>query len=210
MMEADGWNAYVVKGASDLGIVVVHEILGFNDYLRSVSDALAAKGYSAAAIDLFKGKKPATLEEGFAIRKSLTADQTLGAIRAAITMLKQKGAKKFGTMGFCMGGGFALLGACHLDDVTFCVDYYGSIENADDAKGLKGPLLLILASEDTRITPWAYSSLLPAATNLKKRVEVQLYPNAKHAFHNPTGASYNREAAEDSWQRTLDFLSRVK
>ena len=109
--------------------------------------------------------------------------------------LKTADATKLGTLGFCMGGGFALLGACNNSEVSFCVDYYGQIENVDESANLKGPVLLLLGSEDPRITPWASSTFLPAATKYKKRVEVQLYPGAKHAFHNKWGANYNESAA---------------
>ena len=109
-------------------------------------------------------------------------------------------------MGFCMGGGVALLGACSLD-FDFCVDYYGSIENVEKTKGLRGPVLMMLGSEDERVTPWAFTQFLPAATKYKKRVELQLYPNAKHAFHRPNWEGHNPEAAADAWAKTLSFLS---
>jgi carboxymethylenebutenolidase len=93
---------------------------------------------------------------------------------------------KVGSMGFCMGGGFVLLGACNLD-FDFCIDYYGLVEDADQVGGVRGPIQLILASEGERITPWLYQKLLPAATKYKKRVDVHLYPHVQHAFHDQIG-----------------------
>lgn len=210
MVETDGWDAYVTQGNSGLGIVVVHEIFGLNPYAKSVADQLASSGHSAAAVDFFKGKTANSLEEGYAIRNSLKREDILDATRAGFKSLKENGAKTFGTLGFCMGGGFALLGACNIPEVSFCVDYYGLIENAEEVASLRGPVLLILGSEDPRVTPWANGNFLPAAVKHKKRIEVQLYPDAKHAFHNSSGASYNERAAKDAWQRTVEFLSRIK
>lgn len=210
MVETDGWDAYVTQGNSGLGIVVVHEIFGLNPYAKSVADQLASSGHSAAAVDFFKGKTANSLEEGYAIRNSLKREDILDATRAGFKSLKENGAKTFGTLGFCMGGGFALLGACNIPEVSFCVDYYGLIENAEEVANLRGPVLLILGSEDPRVTPWANGNFLPAAVKYKKRIEVQLYPDAKHAFHNSSGASYNERAAKDAWQRTVEFLSRIK
>lgn len=34
------------------------------------------------------------------------------------------------------------------------------------------------------------------------------YEGAGHAFFNDTGASYNPEAVQDAWTRTLDWLRR--
>ena len=209
MVKTDGWDAYVTKGNSGLGVVVIHEIYGFNEYMKTVADSLAAAGYSAAAVDYFKGKKAKTLEEGYVLRESVKQEDIMNATQAGFKSLMSVGAKKVGTLGFCMGGGFALQAACNIKDVSFCVDYYGSIGNAEDIQNLNCPVLLILASEDARITPWASSSLLPAAVKHKKRVEVQLYPNVQHAFHNHDGPRYNEAAAKNAWQRTVEFLSRV-
>ena len=159
---------YVTKGDSGLGVVVIHEVFGFNDYAKSVADALASSGHSAAAVDFYRGKNAKSLDEAKAIRDALTRDDILDAINAGFKTLKTVGATKLGTLGFCMGGGFALLGACNNPEVSFCVDYYGQIENVEESANLKGPVLLLLGSEDPRITPWASSSFLPAATRVQE------------------------------------------
>lgn len=112
-------------------------------------------------------------------------------------------------MGFCVEGGFALIGACNLD-FDFCIDYYGMTQDADDIARLNGPVLLILAGEDERINPCAYQTFLPAAMKYQKRVDLHLYPKAKHAFHRPNWEGSNPEAAKDAWSKTLQFLSQFK
>jgi carboxymethylenebutenolidase len=160
---------------------------------------------------LYHGKHASSLEEGFRLRESLSEKDALGALQAGLNLLHDRAGSeaKVGSMGFCMGGGFALLGACNLD-FTFCVDYYGLIENAEQLEGVKGPIQLILASEDTRVTPWAYQHLLPAAVKYKKRIEVHLYPNAVHGFHRPSWEGHNPKAAKDAWSKTILFLSQFK
>jgi carboxymethylenebutenolidase len=37
---------------------------------------------------------------------------------------------------------------------------------------------------------------------------VKVYPDADHAFANPSGGVYNAEAAEDSWRLTIAFLKQ--
>jgi carboxymethylenebutenolidase len=92
--------------------------------------------------------------------------------------------------------------------MAFCVDYYGLIESVEQLRGIKGPIQLILASEDERVTPWAYQHFLPAAMNYKKRVDVHLYPSARHAFHRPNWEGHNAEAAKDAWDKTVGFLAK--
>ena len=206
----DGWSFFLAKGSRPLGLVLIHEIFGYNPYIETVARDLSAEGFSAAAIDIFRGDKATSLEEGFKLRASVTKELLSDGISKGIELImKETGAKKVGTMGFCMGGGLALQAACDLG-LDFCVDYYGSIENEDDASKLKGPVLLILGSEDERVTPWALQKFLPAATKYKVRVEVQLYPNAKHAFHRPGWDGHNPEAARDAWGKTLRFLTELK
>lgn len=207
----NGWPYILYPGSSNVGLVLVHEIFGLDDYAKSVGDQLARNGYWTAVVDMYRGKHAVSLEDGFKLRSSLTEDEIAGALKAGLQLLKEKmGANaKIGTMGFCMGGGFALLGACRAD-FAFCVDYYGLIEDTDKLEGIKGPIVVILGSEDERVTPWAYQQLLPAATKHKKRVDVHLYPNARHAFHRPDWEGHNPQAAKDAWNKTLMFLSQFK
>jgi dienelactone hydrolase len=75
-------------------------------------------------------------------------------------------------------------------------------------------VLLILASEDDRINPWAYGQLLPKLDEHRKRAEVQLYPAVVHPFHRPdwitspfSGVkSYDPAAAADAWSRAVRFI----
>lgn len=205
------WKFEVYPGNTRVGVVVIHEILGLDDYLRSVAKELAGSRFTVAAADLYQGKYARDFEEGMKLRQSLSREEVLDAIGKGVRILKQKLGKtaRVGTLGFCMGGGFALLGACNLG-LDFCVDYYGMIENADEIDGIAGPVLMFLGSEDARITPWAFQSLLPAAVKHKKRVDVQLYPNTWHAFHRPNWEHHNAEAARDAWSRTIMFLSSFK
>lgn len=207
--QANGWDFNVHQGTLNVGIVLVHELFGFDEYIETVAVDLAHEGYWVAAVDLYRGKHASTLEEGFKLRESLGQKNVLDALKSGLNILQEKagGGAKIGSMGFCMGGGFALLGACNLD-FSFCVDYYGQLQDAEQLEGAKGPIQLILASEDERVTPWAFQQLLPAAVKYKKRVDLHLYPNARHAFHRPNWEGHNPAAAKDAWSKTLLFLSQ--
>ena len=113
---ADGtWPGYLAVPSASPGpwpaVVVIHEAFGLNDDIRSKADEFAAHGYLALAPDLFDGKSW--------IRCIRNAFQQLRAGRgAAFDALD--GAREFlaagpdctgktGVIGFCLGGGFALL-----------------------------------------------------------------------------------------------------
>ena len=202
-------EVFGTKGS--VGVVVVHEVFGRDDYVRGVGRDLAAAGVPAAVVDLYGGAYATSLDEAFALRGSLTEAGVLDALEEGRTAVARRLVPhaRVGTLGFCMGGGYALLGAC-LRRFDFAVDYYGRIERAGDVEGLQGPVLCLLASEDERITPWAFAELLPAAMRAKKRVTVELYPGVRHGFHRPGRELYDAAAATDAWRRTLAFLEERK
>src|SRR5437764_1063429 len=163
------WPVVVKKGTGKLGVVLVHDITGLDPVNLSFADKLAAEGFWCAAVDVFRGHVVKDLQEGMAMRQKLTPDELTSAVGAGVAALRREmgAGAVVGSIGICMGGGIALHGACH-HGLAFCVDYYGMIQNVDDVKDLKGPLLLILASEDDRINPWAYSQLLPKLDEHRK------------------------------------------
>lgn len=203
--------AELAGSGGTLGVVLVHDISGRGPYIRSVAEALGAAGIPTAAVDLFGGATPASLEEGMQLRNAITPEAAVATLEEARVALRPRltGPARIGTLGFCMGGGYALLGACHRP-FDFAVDFYGRIDRAEDVSGLRGPVLLILASEDERITPWALQELLPAANRGKKRISVELFPGVGHAFHRPGGPTHNPAAAAEAWRRTLAFLSDLR
>ena len=115
-MKFGGWDFFLGEGRTPVGVVLVHEIFGFNDYVKSVASEFSKNGYWAAAVDIFRGTKPQTVEEGRKTRESLTNTEVLDALGNGLKLLRERigGRARVGAMGFCMGGGFALLGACNL------------------------------------------------------------------------------------------------
>jgi carboxymethylenebutenolidase len=211
MVESPSTAAEVFGQKGSVGVVVVHEIFGRDDYVRSVGRDLAAAGFPAAVVDLHGGAYAKDIDEAFALRAKLTEHDVLEKLdegRDAVARRLVPRAR-VGTLGFCMGGGYALLGACKRR-FDFAVDYYGRIERAEDVEGLRGPVLCLLASEDERITPWAFAELLPAAMRARKRVTVELYPGVRHGFHRPGRELHDAPAAADAWRRTLAFLEEVR
>jgi carboxymethylenebutenolidase len=213
-MDAE-WPVRVTRGSGKTGVVLVHDITGLDATNDSFAAKLAAEGLWVAQVDLFRGKVAATVQEGMALRKNVSDDDIKAAMVAAHDCLRAEMGPpaKIGAMGFCMGGGAALQGACEAP-YAFCVDWYGMIANADDVRRLTGPLLLILASEDDRINPWAYAQLLPKLDEHRKRAHVELYPAVVHPFHRPDWIaspfggmkSYDEAAASDAWARVLAFI----
>src|SRR5947199_7401581 len=95
-------------------VIVIHEIFGLSDWVRSVTDQLAEAGYIAIAPDLLSGTAPggggtAELGGGDAVRKaisSLPPDQITADLNAVADYLTKLPAcnGKLVVGGFCWGG----------------------------------------------------------------------------------------------------------
>lgn len=196
----------ILRGTFPIGLAMVHDITGLDEANLSLAKRLNHEGFWVAPVDLFDGKTATGLEDGMKLRANLTKAHMAAGMRAAHDRLRAAMGKdaRIGAIGFCMGGGAALQGACGTP-FAFCIDYYGRIEQADDVKGLTGAVLFIAASEDDRLNPWLYGELLPKLDEHRKRVRVELYPGVGHAFHREGWPPYNEAAAKDAWARAVAF-----
>ena len=85
--------------------------------------------------------------------------------------------------------------------------YYGRVvTEADTLSRLETPLLGLFAGQDQAIKVADVQAFRTALEQLGKQATVHVYPGADHAFANPSGGNYNPVAAEDAWERTVEFL----
>ena len=195
-------------------IIVIHEWWGLNDNIKAMADRLAAEGYIVLAVDLYGGSIAATPGEARAKMISIVEnpDRATENIRQAYDFVNTvAGAPKTGSLGWCMGGGWSLNTAMLFpDDLDAAVIYYGQVTADEDLlRPVNVPILGLFGEADTGIPVSSVRAFEDSLTRLRKEFEIHVYPGAEHAFANPTGVAYNREAAEDAWSKTLAFLNRT-
>ena len=214
--DGDDFDGYLALPASGYGpgIVVLQEIFGVNDYLRSVADWYAAHGFVALVPDLFWRLQPGIeltdADRAKAIELYMQLDKTKAVedSAAALKFLREHPAcsGRVGAVGFCLGGNLAyLLSVRYQPDCA--VGYYGvGIENAlDEAKNLTTPLLLHIAGRDQNCPPEAQAKI-QAALEKNPLAKIYVYPEADHAFARPSGEHYDAAAAELANLRSLEFV----
>jgi carboxymethylenebutenolidase len=193
------------------GVIVLQEWWGLVDHIKDVCDRFAAEGFVALAPDLYAGKTTQEPDEAGTLMQALNIGETEKILRKAVRRLLDDEAtqgEKVGVVGFCMGGQLALYAASGNSEIGACVDYYGIHPNVTpDLRNLNGPVLGFFAEHDPYATPEAVSALSRELTLLEKPHEFVTYPGRDHAFFNDDRPEvYDREAAEDSWRRTLEFF----
>ena len=218
---ADGtFNAYMARPAAAKApaVVVIQEIFGVNEVMRSITDDLAAQGYLAICPDLFWRIEPgiditdqseAEWAKAFELYTAFDVDKGIEDIAATLATIRaDEGCNgKVGSVGFCLGGLLSFLTATRTD-VDAAVCFYGvGIENkVDEGKSLKRPVMLHVAQED-QFVPKAAQAALTEALSGHPLVTLHSYAGRDHAFARKGGEHYDAADAALAEQRTLAFFA---
>lgn len=206
-------DGYLARPAGEprAGLVVIHEWWGLNDNIREMTRRLAAEGYLALAVDLYRGEVAEDAGEARALMQALMDDETYAGLQlgAAYGWLENEGeVEQVGSIGWCLGGGLSLRLALDMPEaLEAVVVYYGRLVTDPEALApLRAPLLGIFGGQDRGIPLETVREFETRLEALGKDAEIVVYEEADHAFANPSGTRYQPEAAEDAWRRTLAFL----
>jgi carboxymethylenebutenolidase len=200
------------------GVVVVHEAFGLTDDIRKQADRFAAAGYLALAPDLYDwGRTARCLVAAF---KTLATGRgrALDDIKAARAHLVERDdcTGRVGVIGFCLGGGLALLVAT--DGFEAAAPNYGQLPRHLDTVLAGGcPIVASYGGKDWTLRG-AAGKLEDSLTRLGVEHDVKEYPDAKHGFlfehtgkaslTEPLMVKYDPDAADDAWRRIHAFFDQ--
>jgi carboxymethylenebutenolidase len=203
------------------GVVVIHEALGLTQDIRNQTDRLAHAGFLAVAVDLFSnGGAVRCLRRTFAAVVSGDGP-AFGDIEATrqLVAAHPDSTGRVGVIGFCLGGGFALLAATRGFDAS--APNYGVLPK-NTAEVLRGacPIVASYGSKDVGLRH-AAPKLESALTEAGVVHDVKEYPGVGHSFMNQhpigrfgpftrlekvVGLHHDPAVAEDAWSRITDFF----
>ena len=200
------------------GVVVIHEAFGLNADIRGHADRLAALGYLSLAPDLNGGKSWLRCIRSMFRQLRAGSGPAFDVLDACRGWLAEREdcTGKTGVIGFCMGGGFALLCAPRGEYAAAAVNYGEVPADAETVLAGSCPVVASYGGRDPMGT--AHPERLDAAlTALGVPHDVKVYPEAGHSFMSPKPApmapltalarlKYDKEAAEDAWQRIFAFF----
>ena len=196
------------------GVVVIQEWWGLVPHIQNVCDRFASQGFTALAPDLYDGATADEPDEAGKMMMTMNLEAATRAMSDAVDWLTSSGrvrGSKVGCVGFCMGGGLALMLACARPDAVGPVaPFYGLIpwpEAEPDYSALTGPVRGNYAAGDKSFPPDAVRALESKLEGLGVEVDLKVFPNCDHAFFNDDRPEvYNADAAIEAWERTLDLF----
>jgi carboxymethylenebutenolidase len=166
-----------------VGVVVLPDVRGLYRFYEELALRFAERGYLAVAIDYF-GRTAGVAKRGDDFEYTEHVAQTTvegiqADVAAAVAYLRESGAQRIFTVGFCFGGRNSWLAAAGGHGLAGAVGFYGSTGERNGQPGplqragdMRAPILALQAGDDANITPEA------------------------------------NEAFEDAWRRTLEFIER--
>jgi carboxymethylenebutenolidase len=205
-------------------VIVVHEIFGLSDWVRSVADQLAEAGYIAIAPDLLSGMGPnGGGSEAFTDRsavgqtiRDLPPDQVTADLNAVADYVAKLPAAngKVAVGGFCWGGGQTFRFATNRETLAAAFVFYGSgPDNKEAIAKIKAPVYGFYGGNDQRVNATIAKSeeLMKAAG---KKYEPVIYEGAGHGFmragEDPANTvEANKKARDEAWTRWKSILKKM-
>jgi carboxymethylenebutenolidase len=216
-----------VKG----GLIVIHEVWGLTDHIKSVADRFAQEGYLALAPelladtidikaagvlqhDLFNPEKrnaaqPKLRQLMAPIMNPEFGQATTKRVQACFDYLHDQPETKqqVAVVGFCFGGTYSFALAVHEPRLKLALPFYGHADfTVEELRNITCPVRAFYGERDENLMqslPELKENMLAAGTDF----ETTVYPACGHAFFNDTNPfAYNERAAKDSWQKSLAHL----
>jgi carboxymethylenebutenolidase len=204
-------------------VVVIHEIFGLSDWVRTVADQLAAAGYIAIVPDLLSGMAPggggtSEFSGQDAVTKAVSTlppDQVTADLDAVANYVATLPAcnGKVVVAGFCWGGSQTFRYATHNDGIKAAFVFYGTgPDNPADIARIKCPVYGFYGGNDARV-----DASIPKSVELMKSAgktyDPVTYDGAGHGFMRagqaPNAAEANKNAREEGWKRWLDLMKKI-
>jgi carboxymethylenebutenolidase len=192
-------------------LVLVHEWWGVTDWIKQQAQDFADHGYVALVPDLYRGKSTQDPAVAHELMRGLPGDRAVRDLVAAAGYLATRNDvrnDRIGTVGWCMGGGYALQLSLADKAIRAVAINYGALSTDKAAlAAMPAAVLGNFGALDHGITPADIQQFETTLKSAGKTPDIKIYPDAGHAFENPGNKQgYVPADADDANKRMLAFF----
>jgi carboxymethylenebutenolidase len=196
-----------------MGIVLVPDAYGLDDFTRAEADRLATQGYLALAVDIYNGKQTTDPGDLANLIQNLSSDSVMKTIDSGVKLFRESA--KFHTdhvivMGWGTGATYVFQG---IQESTTSIDgaimFYGPCPTAEHELGkFYAPLCAVYSDRDP-------SSTHDAVLSFQRRMKAAgndcecWFMAASPGWSNPKSKAYNPGEDREAWKVAVPFLIRV-
>jgi dienelactone hydrolase len=206
------------------GVLIAHEASGVSEVVKQRARRLAGLGYVAFALDYVgEGVVLTDMKASLAVvAKYMDAPERIRAIgQASLDILRAQpevDAHKLAAIGYCYGGTAALELARSGADIACTVGFHSGLatRRPDDARNIKGKVLVCIGAEDPLVTPEQRLAFEEEMRAGKVDWRIYLFGNTVHGFTNPEAdrlqhpaLAYNRASDERSFRAMRDLFDET-
>jgi carboxymethylenebutenolidase len=217
--EFDCYLALPAGGGKAPAVVMASAVHGVNADIRGIADEFAAKGYIAAAPDLFWRTLPGPLprEDERAGQRSQprlpvikSGETDIADTLAMVRKLPQHNGKA-AAMGFCFGGPYAVIGPKRLGfDAGIGCHSTQMKDFQHEFDGLAKPVCLVWGDQDSAAPPEVQAAYVERARQ-QPNLAVHIFPGILHGYMMRENVkAWSPETYEFTMGRALELLEKLR
>ena len=224
--EIPGYRAMPATGKGFPTVLVVQEIFGVHEHIKDICRRFAKAGHMAIAPEMYARQGDVSQMTNFneiitKVVSKVPDSQVMSDLDATVEYARKTGkanADKLGITGFCWGGRIVWLYAAHNPKLKAGVAWYGRLVGQPDelhpkqpidlAASLKAPVLGLYGGKDRGIPLDTVEKMREALKAAGSKSEIIVYPDADHGFHADYRPTYNKQAAEDGWNKLREWFKK--
>jgi carboxymethylenebutenolidase len=195
-----------------LGIVLVPDAYGLDDFTKAEADRLSRLGYLVLAVDIYNGKETTDPGDLANLVANLNAETVMKTIDSGIRLFHES--PKFRVdhvvaMGWGTGATYVFQAARENKMLDGAITFYGPIESRDHVVGkFTAPLCAVYSDNDpvaTHPDVLAFQQAMKAAGNDCEAWFIA----AAAGWSNPKNKAYNPVEDKEAWKVALPFIIRI-
>lgn len=195
-----------------VGIVLVPDIFGLDNFTKAEADRLAAMGYIVLAVDIYNGHTTTDQDDAVTLTRNLNAESIMKTLDAGIRFFRESPKFKVDhivAMGWGTGATYVFQAAREDRMLDGAITFYGPVETDSAQVGkFVAPLCAIYPESDSIAT---HDNVMTFENLMKDQGNdfAAWFIAAGRGWSNPASKTYNPTEDKEAWKVAIPFLIRI-